>query len=288
MPRTVTQGFALLRSNLEITGLQAASVSTTQNNVRAVMKEGTTVLDDFLVGSYMRNTMIAPLVQADIDVFVVLDPKYYEAGGQASLLDKVKRVLQKQYPTTPHVSRNGQAVTIRLTTFTIDIVPGFHRSGGGFLIPDSNSGSWIETNPKTHIDMWSKANADHKGDLVPLIKMIKCWNREHSCLLNSFHLECLVLQILAGVRIDSFSFGARYVFEKMKDKINYKNLDPAGFGGDVGAYLNTQSKREAVIDRLEKAYQRAVSAEELERLGKTDDAFMKWRLNFGDYFPAYG
>ena len=37
--------------------------------------------------------MIAPLAEADIDIFTVLDPEYYEANGQAALLDKVKCVL---------------------------------------------------------------------------------------------------------------------------------------------------------------------------------------------------
>jgi len=48
---------------------------------------------------------------ADVDVFVVLDKSYYQESGQASLLDKVKRVLKRTYPNTPEISRNGQAVT---------------------------------------------------------------------------------------------------------------------------------------------------------------------------------
>jgi len=46
-------------------------------------------------------------------VFVVLDPSYFSKGyGQARLLDKVKVTLKKKYPTTPKISRNGQAITI--------------------------------------------------------------------------------------------------------------------------------------------------------------------------------
>ena len=40
------------------------------------MNSGFKILDDFLTGSYARSTMIAPLTEADIDVFVVLDSGY--------------------------------------------------------------------------------------------------------------------------------------------------------------------------------------------------------------------
>jgi hypothetical protein len=32
--------------------------------------------------------MIAPLKEADVDIFVVLHPSYYKTDGQASLLEK--------------------------------------------------------------------------------------------------------------------------------------------------------------------------------------------------------
>jgi hypothetical protein len=64
--------------------------------------------------------------------------------------------------------------------------------------------------------------------------------------------------------------------------------DPAGYGGDLSAYLDTKEKVDAVVSRLETAYKRAVDAEALEAAGKTAEAVAKWRLIFGGYFPAYG
>ncbi|MED1945892.1 hypothetical protein ABE237_21950 [Brevibacillus formosus] len=55
--------------------------------------------------------MIAPLKEADIDIFAVLHSDYYYKHDQSSLLDMVKRVLRKEYTKTPDISRNGQAVT---------------------------------------------------------------------------------------------------------------------------------------------------------------------------------
>jgi hypothetical protein len=268
MPVTIYQGFEKLRQNLEITGLQESTVSTRQRTVREAVSSEMEVLDSFLTGSYRRSTMIAPLSQADIDIFIVLNPSYYAVDGQTSLLDRVRRVLLRTYTKTPAISRNGQAVTITFTDFKVDVVPGFYRTGGGYLIPDAILKRWIETDPKKHIGLWSDANRAHNGDLIPLIKMVKGWNRTHSSLLRSFHLETLILQILNNVRISDFPSGVRYVFDKARTQVQYTVADPAGYGGNVGAYLNTPDKMNEVTSRLETACQRALEAERLEQLGR--------------------
>jgi tRNA nucleotidyltransferase (CCA-adding enzyme) len=73
MATTITGGVADLRANLEITTVQKSTTSTRQQNVREAMEQGFTVLDSFLAGSYARSTMIAPLSESDIDIFVVID-----------------------------------------------------------------------------------------------------------------------------------------------------------------------------------------------------------------------
>lgn len=139
MATTIPGAFTTFKSRLEITDLQTQTVSARQKNVRDAVVAKMTVLDSFLTGSYSRSTMISPLAKADIDIFVVLDPKYFEQSGQAALLDKVKRALRATYPKTPEISRNGQAVTITFTDFKVDVVPSFNRNGGGFLMPSTTA-----------------------------------------------------------------------------------------------------------------------------------------------------
>lgn len=287
MPRTIAQGYERLKQNLEITDLQGGTVSIRQQNVRAALEDGLTVLDTFLTGSYRRSTMIAPLAEADVDIVAVLDPSYYKWDGQAAVLDRVRRVLLKRYPSTPRVSRNGQAVTITFTDFCVDVVPAFHRQGGGYLIPDSIQSQWIATDPKRHVEIWAEANKKHGYMLVPLIKMLKAWNKTHSALLRSFSLEVLTLQILANVTISDYPSGVRYVFDKARTQVRSPVYDPAGYGGNVASYLDSYQKINEVVNRLETAYARAVDAEELDRRGRVEQAFGKWRMIFSDYFPAY-
>jgi hypothetical protein len=289
MAKTILESFRELKTNLEITELQQSTVSTRQQNVKKAVEQEMNVLDSFLTGSYSRHTIIAPLKEADIDIFIVLNLSYYyDLDGPASLLDKVKRVLKKTYPTTPDISRNGQAVTIQFTDFMVDVVPGFYREGEGYSIPNSITRNWISTDPKKHVEIMAKANFIHEGDLVPLIKMIKGWNKNINSYFHSFHLEVLALQILDNVKISNFPSGMRYFFDKGRDLISKKNLDPAGYGGDIGSYINTQDKIQEAVAKFQLAYERAIKAEDYERQGYIEEAIETWRRIFGGYFPAYG
>ena len=294
MATTITNSFLKLKQNLEISELQATTISTRQKNVRDTIANELQVIDNFISGSYMRNTLIAPLKEADIDIFIILDSKYFhnynngQNGGQAGLLDLVKRALKRNYTLTPDISRNGQAVTIRFTDFVVDVVPGFNRQGGGYLIPNSINQSWISTDPKKHVEIISAANKTHDGNLVPLIKMIKGWNKNNNKYFRAFHLEVLAFQILEGVKITDFPTGIRYFFGKGKELITKQNLDPAGYGGDIGSYINTAEKIEEAANKFQLAYERAIKAEEFALRGNIREAVDMWIKIFGDYFPTYG
>lgn len=129
-------GVLQIQQNVEITGLQASTVSRRQEGIRQVLEEELQVVDSFLAGAYSRNTMIAPLAEADVDIFVVLNTEYFHrhnaghSGGQSGLLNLIKRVLWRTYTKAPGIKPNGQAITIRFSDYIVDVVPGFIRSGG--------------------------------------------------------------------------------------------------------------------------------------------------------------
>ena len=288
MATTITQSFAEFKSNLEITGLQAETVSTRQNNVRDAIKKDFEVLESFLTGSFSRSTMITPLNQSDIDIFAVLKTQHYRSDGQAYLLDKVKNTLIKTYPKSPKVSRNGQAVTITFKDFTVDIIPAFYRQGGGYLIPNTISNKWISTDPKQHIAISSEQNKIHNGTLVPMVKMIKCWNKSINYWFGSFHLEVMAQQIFNGVTISDYPSGVRYFFDKGREHVTKKNPDPAGYNDDVGSYINTKEKIDEAVSRFTTAYNPTIKAEAFAREGKIQDAVDEWRKIFDNQFPAFG
>ena len=287
MARTILESFRKLKANFEITELQKSTLSTRQQNVRKAVEKELIVSDSFLTGSYSRHTMIAPLKEADVDIFVVLDSDYYEQNGQTNLLDKVRRVLLKTYPDTPRISRNGQAVTITFTDFKVDVVPAFYREGEGFLIPNSITKRWISTNPKVHVEIMNNENEAHDGDLVPIVKMIKGWNRNINHAFVSFYLELLAVNIFKNVTILDYPSGMRYFFDKGREKIKYKVKDPVNYGENINP-LDTVSTVKDAVNRFENAYKLAKNAEDDARNGYTAAAIEEWRGIFGDYFPSYG
>lgn len=286
MATTIASGFQKFRENLEITSLQGSETSSRQQNVREWVAKEMTVVHSFLTGSYTRNTMIAPLTDADIDVMLVMHHSYYATDGQVSLLDKVKRALAKPYSGS-NISRDGQAVTIRFSDFWVDVVPAFNRQGGGYLIPDSARRRWIETDPEKHTQLWSQMNSVRDEKFVPLIKMLKSWNRAHGRLLNSFHLETLAYHAFYSTGITDFPTAARHFFQAAQYVVTNGSSDPAGYGGNVGIYLDVTKKSE-VISRLQAAHYKADLAITYAGHGQIEMAIDKWRMIFGDYFPAYG
>lgn len=231
--------------------------------------------------------------EADVNIVVVLDRAYRERGARA-VLDLVRKVLLEEYPRTPKVSRNGQAVTISFSDFVVDVVPAFKLPwwnwNEGWEICDSKSDGWIATNPKKHVELSSTANRTHGGELVPRIKQLKAWNRHVGEPLRSFHLEVVAWSIFGtsfwwheSVRSDWAS--ARTFFEKAPDKVRYKLPDPAGSGGDVGGYL-TGSALEKAISKVESARDRCVRAEKAARDGDLTSMHEAYGRVFGHDYPA--
>jgi len=292
MATTVDQAFRDLKSRLEITSPQTETISARQARIREVIATAMTVQDSFLTGSYARSTMIGPLNEADIDIFMVLDPKYFhhyngQNGGPAALLDYTKRTLLKTYTRTPDISRNGQAVTIRFDDFVVDVVVGFNRNGGGYIMANSLRNSWLETDPKKHVELVTASNKAHNGDFVPLVKMIKGWNKSNGSYFRSFHLEVLALEILKNITISDYPSGCRFFFDKARVLVRQKNSDPAGYGDDVGGYITAATVEDAVA-KFEKAFNISVYAEQAGNRGEHRRAIEYWGSLFKNYFPAYG
>lgn len=290
MVTTVSDGFNELKQRTNITDNQASVVSTTQYQIRSVMNSSFNVLEDFLQGSYPRETMIAPLSEADIDIFIVLNPEYYQQNNQRQLLSRVQAVLRNRYSTTKDITPDGQAVTIEFQSmgFCVDVVPAFYANGGGFMIPDTQ-GLWIRTNPKVHQQISTRLNQANSGKLVPFIKMIKAWNSNIRKPFRGFHLEVLAWDIFgSGFQINDYQSALLNFFNIGASKITTQNADPAGYNQDVGNYIIGQEEVQFSRSCFVNAYQSALNAVRYESQGQTQLAINSWREIFGNYFPTYG
>lgn len=282
---SVDGAFQRFAARLEISDLQLGTVSTRQQAVRAALERRLTVLDSFLTGSYRRHTMIGPLARADIDLFCVLHPGYHHPAGQSALLEVVRKALRETYPRTPEIRPNGQAVTIRFTDFAVDVVPGFHRVGGGFLIPSATERRWIETDPKAQETFIARANAAHDGKLIPLVKMVKAWNRNSGSRLHSFYLELMVESALRGKRIVNYPAALAYVFDRSRETVHWKATDPGCLDSGKVNSLARGNLPDAVA-ALDLAYRRSLEGLRLQGTGQTREARGRWRQVLGEPFPG--
>lgn len=117
---------------------------------------------------------------------------------------------------------------------SFDLVPAFKRDGGGYEIPDTQTG-WIATNPKRHHELTSEKNAACEEKWVPFVKMVKGANRElGDVVAPSFLLEVMTLDLVTppfGRYQDELVF----FFATAAEQLDQPWSDPAELGPDVNS-----------------------------------------------------
>lgn len=301
MPITVRASFEEFYARLEPTDSQRADAATKHTGVRDCLNAKLWVDSAFLTGSYARRTLIRP--PNDIDLFVVLDyskhgTDYYHAPDAVQkVLDRFHSILKECYPYTP-IRKDHPAIHLAFTTYGFDVVPAFHRNGGGYMIPSHTGSGWISTDPTKHAERTTVTNKGTGGYFVPFVKMFKSWNRAHFDKLTGFHLE----MALAGawpttqsstypysmqhVSYSSYAQAAAALFPALSSALQYRTSDPAGISGTIDDYLSSDD-RSSTRQRLNGAADAAQIALRHEARGDHYSAINKWREIFGEPFPAY-
>lgn len=246
----------------------------------------------FLTGSYARRTAIRPL--DDIDVFCVLarsetaDPDVLTPSDALGL---IKDALDAQYPGKAADPQNRSVnIAFRGTGIAYDVVPAFRDPGASevFVIPDIDAGEWIRSNPKVHKARSITANDATRGELKPLTKAVKHWNRRQADgdRLRSFHLEVMAWDVLTKP-IDSRLVGLIDLFAGLADRVTAPTPDPAGLGPDIDAGI-TSAERGGAARRLKAVAVELGRAQALARDGEIEHAHHVLRALFGDAYPEKG
>lgn len=153
------------------------------------------------VGSYGRNTAIRGF--SDLDMIfqlpVALYNQYdnYTGNGQSALLQRVKQSIEKTYSTTS-IRGDGQVILVPFNDgLTFEIVPGFLNTDDSYTYPDANSGGrWRITNPRPEIAAIRDRNAVCNGNLIPLCRMMRAWNRKWEVPIGGLLVDTLAYQFI--------------------------------------------------------------------------------------------
>jgi hypothetical protein len=296
MATTIKESFRQFSSNLNITDKQVGVVSNCRKNVVGKIGKELSLHPDQpskLIGSYDRDTLTKYLSEGDVDVMVVLhhgdNEDWDNTDGVKKALNKYKSILEEAYPKTACIiDRN--CVTMKLAQFKLDVVPAFRYTDGYYTIPDTYRGKWLKTDPVRFAEEVTRINKNMGGDFVPLIKMVKAWNRGFSKQLRSFHLECMMVNHYKNYS-ESYTYDSMLsvFFSKLPGYLESATYDPVA-GDRVDLYLGNESlgnKRADFVARAEKAATRAKEAYDDEE-EYPSVAIGEWKELFGEFFPVYG
>ena len=291
MGLTVNQTFFEFLKKCEPRPISDNDVASKHLYLRQTLSNKINLIDDYLIGSYVKNTQIKP--RSDIDIFVVLDRSYWIDQG----LDTPRKVfrlllrnLRKTYPASK-IRSVGQAITIQQSSgFKIDVIPAYAKDSSTYIIPNQHGQTWISCNPKIHIKYLTDWNQTLDGKLKPLIKMVKCWSKLHEVPFKSFHIELLVVEAFRSLTPEaikdvcsSYPRAITHIFQQGCILIDDPFYDEMNERVDV--YLDRGSLRTKIWRKLQIAAEYSTRAWHFQELGRELAANRAWRKLFKYYFP---
>jgi hypothetical protein len=288
MPYTVPVSFDRFVENISLTGEHKNTATTRKDHIVSLLSDTFTILDAFSTGSIPNGTALK--TQSDLDVMVALHwAEHVKGKSPEAVLQEVRDALG-EYHTG--VRKNGQAVTLHYKSWpNVDIVPVSRcKNNDGTInyyeVPDINTGHWLRSRPRKHRNTLTAKASTCGPSFKPLIRMVKEWNRVHSELMQSFHIEVLCIESFTA-NISDYSWNVFQFFDNavklVQTKLPYEN----GYADD---YLNDEDDRDEILGRLETARDKARDAwyHTYNGRGQDEEAIQIWRQVFGDRFPAYG
>lgn len=281
-----------LVSILNLTEKEQKQISKKHLSLRESLREKLPVEDDFLTGSYPRNTMIRPMSddKFDVDFFLAFSNNEFGEYKLPELLETVKVALEEIKDDDPDIVKitdQNRSIGVEYDgNFQIDVVPAIEiEKDELYKIFDKKSRQPVKSNPKLHGKNLSEANENTESGsvrrLVPIIKLLKLWKRDKCDYVKSFHLELLAVEILQNEQIESYSYGLVKFFNSANEKLQEASLtDPANDDNMVDAYLDEDGTRDELLELIGKEKLIAAQAWQFENDGDYDRVVKEWKKIF--------
>jgi hypothetical protein len=292
---TTAQAFDKFRQNLELSTTEREDAQKRHKDVRECIRKGFDVSNDVLSGSYRRHTKTKPL--KDVDVFFMLGSKekWRRDKPPIEILTAFDDCLKKEFTGEDQTEICRRAVTVVFEknyypddhhgkVLSIDAVPAFEVENDLFEIPDKVTGTWIRTNPKKHQEQATAKNNEIDGYWVPLVKMIKGWNRANGKPIKPSFLIEVIAEELVESPFSTYANEVRNFFAAMEANVGRDWPDPAGLGPFVSDQMTPLMITNAQ-SALQEAQRKAALACRAEETGRQGEALKIWREILGPYFP---
>ena len=217
---TTEEAFEEFRRRLELSETERQNTIKRHNEVRDVIRSDFAVDRDLLTGSHRRHTKTKPL--KDVDVFFVLSQKerdQYRSKPPADLINAFVKSLRVVYGDDA-VEPGRRCATVEFERNTkdkegkvlsIDAVPAFEL-GDCYEIPDRVRGDWVKTDPEIHMQEATAKNKELGGKWIPLVKMVKRWNRSADKPIKPAFLIEVMMQELVDAPFTTYPSEVRRFF----------------------------------------------------------------------------
>lgn len=288
---SVTARFSRFLENLKLTDTQKADGGTKRESVvRALNQQywnsssGTS--NSKFVGSWAKSTRIRP--PRDVDVLFELPSSVHtrfegrSGNRQSQLLQEVRTVLGSTFSRTA-IKGDGPVVLVPFGTYSVELIPAFRRSGGGYLVCMTTSDGWYKHEDyDAQTTAMSQSNTASNGNTRDLVRMMKRWQAYCSVPLKSFYIELLAISFLntwgnRGKSKEWYDYMCRDFFQYIYGKQNTYLYAP---GTGESLYLGS-----AWASRADTALGRAKKACEYEAGKYWGLAGDEWQKIFGSDIP---
>lgn len=296
---TIDQSFQKFLTNLNPTDKQRERIQKTRDSIDAVLINDDRIFlctpkqISFLTGSYSRKTIIRPI--DDIDLYVrVHYGKHAKDQSPMSILRLMASAIRKRYPKNTKVNIEAPCIVVRFLGYKFEIVPavGYSDDPDLYSIPVPGSKEWMDCYPNVPDKWLSACNHANNSLFIPLIKMLKQWNRNNKVGLKSFHLELLTEKVFGAVTdIYSYPQGIYDWMYYVRDWIWGNNypfvLEPGKSYTYVDEYLYEKPFRLRVVrKRLDAGLKKAERAWDFYSKSRYQAAKRVWNHMFGPKFPV--
>ena len=275
---TVEAGFEGLARILEPSILEHASVNRCRDSIQEYLGRYISSCTIDLPGAFSRNTMISPLNESVIDMFVLFNARHSDKFLPSDLLAKLQVTLQAEYPGTVFDAATA-SVQVPVGDYRFKVQPGFITDQSHYLVPAPGWNEWVRYDTFGYKSLLSKMNARHYGKLLPVIRMINAWNRLSGKAFNDYFLELMVKDILANHEIQSYQTAVSHVFQAILYDVALKQHDPANECLLVEGLHDLDEVVNAML-QVKASFLVSKRALELEEQGNMKEALADWAQLF--------
>lgn len=243
---TVSSYLKNLSDNAIIRDQEKESIRTSIATIKRRLDShfGDKIKDQFIFGSYTRNTILPRSMdrRSDIDYMIVFND---DDVTPQSYLNRLKRFAENCYSSSER-KQSHPTIKLELNHITFELVPALRKFWNGYKIPTRNyvGDDWMDTDPNDFNSDLTEKNKEHGSLIKPVIRIMKYWNAQSGYIYDSFKLEKWIIE-------RDFS-GFDFFHTPDLKKYFFQCIDELGTGNLTETNKNKVNRAKAIIAEVKK------------------------------------